>query len=90
MTVHALQSIVFEYLQRRLKRASALPPGGDIVGRIDEKSQLDRIRVSWCKSAPSTALDEPVTWPIGYDRLPAGQRDLHLRGPTRRARASHH
>lgn len=44
MTVHALQSIVFnKSLQRRLDEGLPLsrPVVGDIVGRIDEKSQLD-------------------------------------------------
>ena len=44
MTVHALQSIVFnKSLQRRLEEGLPLaqPVVGDIVGRIDEKSQLD-------------------------------------------------
>ena len=44
MTVHALQSIVFnKSLQRRLEEGLPLarPVVGDIVGRVDEKSQLD-------------------------------------------------
>ena len=44
MTVHALQSIVFnKSLQRRLEGGLPLarPVVGDIVGRVDEKSQLD-------------------------------------------------
>jgi len=44
MTVHALQSIVFnKSLQRRLEAGLPLarPVVGDIVGRVDEKSQLD-------------------------------------------------
>ena len=44
MTVHALQSIVFnKSLQRRLDEGLPLsrPVVGDVVGRIDEKSQLD-------------------------------------------------
>ena len=44
MTVHALQSIVFnKSLHRRLEEGLPLstPAAGDIVGRIDEKGQLD-------------------------------------------------
>ena len=44
MTVHALQSIVFnKSLQRRLENHMpiAQPVVGDIVGRLDEKGQLD-------------------------------------------------
>ena len=44
MTVHALQSIVFnKSLQRRLDAGLPLatPVSGDIVGRVDEKGQLD-------------------------------------------------
>jgi tRNA pseudouridine13 synthase len=44
MTVHALQSIVFnKSLQRRIDAGLplTLPVAGDIVGRVDEKGQLD-------------------------------------------------
>ncbi len=44
MTVHALQSIVFnKSLQRRIEEGLPLaqPVAGDIVGRVDEKNQLD-------------------------------------------------
>lgn len=44
MTVHALQSIVFnKSLQRRIDAGLPLmlPVAGDIVGRVDEKGQLD-------------------------------------------------
>jgi len=44
MTVHALQSIVFnKSLQRRIEAGLPLatPVEGDIVGRVDEKGQLD-------------------------------------------------
>ena len=44
MTVHALQSIVFnKSLQRRIEAGLPLatPVSGDIVGRVDEKGQLD-------------------------------------------------
>jgi tRNA pseudouridine13 synthase len=44
MTVHALQSIVFnKSLQRRIEAGLplAIPVAGDIVGRVDEKGQLD-------------------------------------------------
>ena len=44
MTVHALQSIVFnKSLQRRIEGGLPLsrPVVGDIVGRVDEKNQLD-------------------------------------------------
>jgi tRNA pseudouridine13 synthase len=44
MTVHALQSVVFnKSLQRRIEAGLPLatPVKGDVVGRIDEKGQLD-------------------------------------------------
>jgi tRNA pseudouridine13 synthase len=44
MTVHALQSIVFnKTLQRRIEASLPLatPVVGDVVGRVDEKGQLD-------------------------------------------------
>ena len=57
MTVHALQSVVFnKSLHSRLAAHHPIssPVAGDFVGRIDEKGQLD---------APSCVLVEPRTLP---------------------------
>ncbi len=84
MTVHALQSIVFnKSLQRRLEEGFPLarPVVGDIVGRIDEKSQLD---VNSCVVVQQRTLNR-IGRNCDLGRLgdhgpAAGQRDLHFEG----------